>query len=67
MRILDKNWPWMALALLLLAAGLAGIHFMISGISEEFGAGFVVGGIVFGVIILTAVGWRRGELGRGEP
>lgn len=67
MRVVDHRWPWMALAAILFAAGMSFMHFMTRGISEEFGLGFAAGAIVGMVIVLTAVGWRRGELRREGP
>jgi hypothetical protein len=41
---------------------MGAIQWLMRGISEDFGMGFAVGGIIMAVIVLTAVGWRRGEL-----
>lgn len=62
MRLVDKRWPWVALASLIFAAVMAFLHFMARGINDDFGAGFAIGFIVSAVIVLTAAGWRRGEL-----
>lgn len=62
MRILDKNWPWHAFAMLLFAAGLGFIHFMLEGINEDFGTGFAVGLMVGITVALVAAGWRKGEM-----
>jgi hypothetical protein len=62
MRIVDKRWPWMALAIALFVVVMAGLRYMMTGINEDFGVGFALGLIVGLTIALTAVGWRRGEL-----
>lgn len=66
-RLLDKRWPWMALCLILFALVMGFLHYLMHGISKDFGAGFALGLVVSAVIVLTAVGWRRGELGSSEP
>jgi hypothetical protein len=67
MRILDKNWPFHALAMLLFAGGLGFVHFMISGIDKNFGAGFAIGAAVGVTIALLAAGWRKGEMAQEAP
>lgn len=62
MRILDKNWPWYVFPFLAFVAIMAGLHFMIRGINQDFGAGFVTGSLIGLIIALVAVGWRRGEM-----
>lgn len=64
MRVVDHRWPWMALALTLFVAGMAGIHYLQRGINEDFGFGFSLGLVIGAVLVLTAVGWRRGEMRR---
>jgi hypothetical protein len=61
MRILDKHWPWQFLAAALFIGVMAGLRFMMKGVNEDFGVGFALGLMVGGIIVLAAVGWRRGE------
>ena len=62
MRAVDRRWVWMAPCILAFAIAMGAIQWLMRGISEDFGMGFALGGIIMSVIVLTAVGWRRGEL-----
>lgn len=61
-RILDRNWPWQALAMLLLVLLLGGLKFIMTGFNDDFGMGFALGLLAGGFIALLAAGWRRGEM-----
>jgi hypothetical protein len=62
MRLVDRRWPWIAVAICLYLAGMGFLHFMLKGINADFGMGFAFGLITGFVIVITAVGWRRGEM-----
>jgi hypothetical protein len=62
MRVVDRRWIWMAPCILAFAIIMGGIQWLMRGISQEFGMGFAIGAIIASVIVLTAVGWRRGEM-----
>lgn len=66
MRVVDHRWPWMALALILFVVGMSLVHFLARGINGDFGAGFFAGFMLATVLVLTAVGWRRGEMRRED-
>lgn len=61
-RIIDHRWPWQVACAILFAFAMGGLYWLQHGISQDFGVGFSLGGILGIVITLTAVGWRRGEL-----
>jgi Na+/H+ antiporter NhaC len=62
MRLVDRRWPWVAACIVLFVAVMAFIQFMMKGINDDFGYGYALGMISGFVIVITAVGWRRGEM-----
>lgn len=62
MRVIDRKSAILGVCIILFALVMAGIHLLAKGVSQDFGIGFATGGLVFGVLISIAVGWRRGEL-----
>ena len=61
-RILDKNWPWVALSVVLFTGAMTFLHWMTRGFGVDFGMGFAIGGTIGIFIALFAVGWHRGEM-----
>lgn len=59
MHPLERHWPFVAICLVLFALVMAGLHWLTKGISPDFGYGFSLGGIIFGVLTTLALGWRR--------
>lgn len=66
MRILDKYWPWQFLAAFLFIGVMALLRYIAVGFNEQFGFGFCVGVVVGALIVMLAVGWKRGEMTQVE-
>lgn len=61
MKVIDKNWPWQLLAAAIFIAAQLFLWWMVRGFNQDFGMGFAMGGAIGAIIVLGAVGWRRGE------
>lgn len=66
-RLIDRRWPWMALAVAIYVAVMGYLHFMLKGFNDDFGTGFGLGLVSGAFIAVIAAGLRRGEHRPSEP